>query len=362
MKSHPIDPVPDEAIDDLRRRLDRFRRIPLARLDHPTGIDDDVLLELIGRWGSGYDWREHERRVALWNWVETESTAVPVRAVVNPAGPDAPVLLLLHGWPDSVLRFKRILPLLPDVTVVVPALPGFPFAAPVEAGGMSSVAMADAIADAMMEFGYDRYVISAGDVGCDVAEAIAARQGSAVRALHLTDLSQYHFLFNLPLDLDDDELRYLQRGRDWQQREGGYMHEQSTRPGTLAAALGDSPAGLAAWIGEKLIAWTDSGGDLGRSFTVDEALTWISAYWFTGAIGTSFAPYAASSPKEWGRIDVPTVMTVFPADLVNAPRRFVERFFDVAEWLEFPHGGHFAAWEQPQDYLIGVRRAIEVAR
>ena len=359
MKRHELIPVPDEAIADLRSRLERFRRVPLPQRDGLGGVDPAVLSDLLRYWADDYDWREHERRIASWPWVQTEHTAVRIRAIVRPADrADAPVVLLLHGWPDSVLRFERILPLLGDVTLVLPALPGYPFAAPVDVGGMSSVEMADAVADAMAEFGFDRYVISAGDVGCDVAEAIAGRHGSHVSALHLTDLSQYHFLVGLPDDLDETERAYVERGRDWQQREGGYMHEQSTRPRTLAVGLGDSPAGMAAWILEKLIDWTDSGGDLRRAFTPDEALTWISAYWYTGAIGTSFTPYAAAAPKDWPRIEIPTVMTVFPRDLVNAPRQFVERFFSVVDWLEFPHGGHFAAWEQPTDYVEGVRRAL----
>ncbi len=83
-------------------------------------------------------------------------------------------MLLLHGWPDSVLRFEKVLPLLGDLHVVVPALPGSPFAAPVEQGGLSPGELAEAVAAAMTELGYDRYVVSAGDVGCDVAEALAA--------------------------------------------------------------------------------------------------------------------------------------------------------------------------------------------
>jgi pimeloyl-ACP methyl ester carboxylesterase len=247
--------------------------------------------------------------------------------------------------------------LLEDVTVVLPALPGFPFAAPVPSGGLSSIEMGDAVAAAMAEFGYNDYVISAGDVGCDVAEAIAARHGQAVRALHLTDLSQYHFLADLPEDLDDVERAYVVHGHAWQRASGGYMHEQSTRPRTLAAGLGDSPAGLAAWILEKTADWTD-GEDISEAFTLDEATTWIAAYWFSRTIGTSFAPYAAATKKDWPRIGIPTVMTVFPADLVNAPRQFAERFFTIADWLEFPHGGHFAAWEQPSQYVQGIRRAV----
>jgi pimeloyl-ACP methyl ester carboxylesterase len=354
--------VSEHDISDLRARLARFRAVALPELDAPAGIDARLLHDLIQHWTDEYDWRAHERRIASWRWLQTERADVPIRAVVAPAAAtDAPVVLLLHGWPDSVLRFERVFPLLSDVTVVAPALPGFPFAAPVAGGGLSSVQMADAVAAAMRELGYERYVISAGDVGCDVAEAIAARHGGAVSALHLTDLSQYHFLTGLPDDLDDEERAYVRRGRAWQSSEGGYMHEQSTRPHTLTAALGDSPAGLAAWIGEKLVDWTDSDGDLLAAFSLDEALTWISAYWFTGAIGTSFAPYAAAAAKDWPRIDIPTVMTVFPRDLVNAPRRFVERFFAVSEWIDAPRGGHFAAWEEPHSYVDGIRKAIALA-
>ena len=36
-------------------------------------------------------------------------------------------LLLLHGWPDSFLRYRRVLPLLRDFHVVVPSLPGYGF-------------------------------------------------------------------------------------------------------------------------------------------------------------------------------------------------------------------------------------------
>jgi len=353
--------TPQADLDDLAARLARVRLVPHPELDRTLGVDPALLRALLERWGNGFDWRAQEDRIAAHPWVETERAGVPVRAIVRRAEPDAPVVLLLHGWPDSVLRFERVLPHLTDVTTVTPALPGFPFAAPVPGGGLSAVAMADAVAAAMAELGYDRYVVSAGDVGCDVAEALAARHPEAVRALHLTDVSQYHFLVDPPADLDDEERAYAARGHRWQAAEGGYMHEQATRPGTLAVGLGDSPAGLAAWIAEKLVRWTDCDGDLTRVFTLDEALTWITAYWVTGSIGTSFTPYAAGGAKDWPRIEAPTVVTMFAHDLVNAPRRFAERFFRVVDWRDVAHGGHFAAWEQPGEYLWGVRRAIEVA-
>lgn len=48
----------------------------------------------------------------------------------------------------------------------------------------------------------------------------------------------------------------MAHGHRWQDTEGGYMHLQRTKPHTVAVGLGDSPAGLAAWLLEKLRAWT----------------------------------------------------------------------------------------------------------
>jgi pimeloyl-ACP methyl ester carboxylesterase len=248
--------------------------------------------------------------------------------------------------------------MLTDVHVVVPALPGYPFATPAVRRGLSSAAAADAIAAAMAELGYDRYVVSAGDVGCDVAEVLAARYGRHVAALHLTDVSQYRYLVDPPTDVTESERAYMEHGHRWQDAEGGYMHLQRTKPHTVAVALGDSPAGLAAWILEKLRSWTDCHGDVEAVFTRDQLLTWITAYWVSGAIGTSFTPYVESGPKPPSMHGIPAAFTIFPKDLVNAPREFAERVFDVRSWVEHTGGGHFAAWECPAQYVDGVRTAV----
>jgi pimeloyl-ACP methyl ester carboxylesterase len=172
----------------------------------------------------------------------------------------------------------------------------------------------------------------------------------------------YTHLFTIDADdLTDAEQAYLEAGRQWQMTEGSYAMQQATKPHTLAAALGDSPAGTAAWIVEKLRAWTDSHGDVESVFSRAELLTWVTAYWVTGTIGTSFSPYVERKPPV-DRVDVPTTVTIFPHDLVSAPREFAERFFNIQAWDEQPDGGHFAAWERPDAFVAGVRSAIDAAR
>ena len=341
---------------ELRERLGRTRRVTTPWSDDGTrGITGASLDELLDRWANGYDWGVHERRIDALPWVKVAAGGTELRVIhQRSSDPGAPVVVLLHGWPDSVLRFERVIPLLTDMHVVVPALPGFPFSAPLTAPGMSVSRIARIVADALDELGYSTYTVSGGDVGGTVAEVLAAGYPDRVAALHLTDVSALHALTADPARLAPDAAAYLGRAAQWFRAEGGYIAEQSTRPNTLAVALGDSPAGLAAWIAEKLQAWSGE-----SAFTPDELLTWVTAYWVTGTIGTSFATYTepVTIPD---RIETPTVLSMFPHDIKPAPRSYAEAFLNVRDYVEHRAGGHFAAWEQPQAYASDVRRAVKL--
>jgi pimeloyl-ACP methyl ester carboxylesterase len=337
---------------ELLDRLRRTRRIATPWNDDGTrGITAARLDELLERWTDGYDWAAHERRIDAMPWATLQNGALHV-VHQRSTDPDAPVVVLLHGWPDSVLRFERVLPLLTDMHVVVPALPGFPFAPPLTAPGMTMNRIAEVLAAALGELGYARWTISGGDIGGTVAEILAAEHPDRVSALHLTNVSPWRALTADPAKLPPDAAAYLRRTAQWFRTDGGYIAEQSTRPNTLAVALGDSPAGLAAWIAEKLEAWSDD-----AAFTTDDLLTWISAYWTTGTIGTSFAAYVEPVALP-DRIDAPTVFSVFPRDIKPEPRGYAEAFLNVQDYVVHSSGGHFAAWERPEEYAADLRRAV----
>ncbi len=38
---------------------------------------------------------------------------------------------------------------------------------------------------------------------------------------------------------------------------------------------------------------------------------------------------------------------------MNAPREFAARFFNIRSWVSASGGGHFDAWERPEDYGAG---------
>jgi pimeloyl-ACP methyl ester carboxylesterase len=355
------DSVDQATLDDLRRRLLSTNRVRLPKgTGWDRGVDADYLAELVDYWANSYDWRVHEKRIRSLPWTTVTVDGATHRALHQTSPDAAATVVLLHGWPDSVLRFEKVLPLLTDLNVVVPALPGFPFAPPLTTTGMSMAKMAEVVDAVVSGLGYERYVVSGGDVGSPVAEALAARAPDKVAALHLTDIPWTH-LFSLgEAELTADEQDYLARGRQWQMTEGAYALAQATKPHTLAVGLGDSPAGLLAWIVEKLRSWTDCGGDVESVFTRDDLLTWVTVYWVTGTIGTSFSSYVEGAEPA-PSVTPSTAVTIFPYDLVTAPRSFGERFFDIRVWDEQPRGGHFAAWELPEPFVDGLRGAAALA-
>ena len=346
--------VEDAALEDLRARLRSTRFVGVPGAAWERGADAGFLADLVAHWADGYDWRAAEARIAALPWVRAGGLRLLHQRAADPA---APVVVLLHGWPDSFLRFARVLPLLDDLTVVVPCLPGYPGDG--SAGG-ASADMAGPIAAALAELGHERWTVSGGDIGAGVALALAAGHPDRVAALHLTEVPDR--LADVPeADLLPEERGWRDRVAEWTRTEGGYEVEQATRPATLAVGLGDSPAGLLAWIVEKLRSWSDCGGDVESVIPRDELLTWVSLYWFSGAIGTSFAAYSEHRRLPAARLAPPAAISVFPYDLAPGPRAHAERFLDLRAWDEQPSGGHFAAWERPEAFAASLRGAVALA-
>ncbi len=104
-----------------------------------------------------------------------------------------------------------------------------------------------------------------------------------------------------------------------------YQEIQGKNPQTLGYGLTDSPAGLAGWIVEKFLVWTDNNGSPEDAVTRDQLLTNLTVYWVTKTINSSIRLYCESSRT--GRfgptgeyITVPTAAAVFPKEIFRIPR------------------------------------------
>jgi pimeloyl-ACP methyl ester carboxylesterase len=162
------------------------------------------------------------------------------------------------------------------------------------------------------------------------------------------------------LPITQDEQQFLDAAAAFAAQEGAYAALQSTKPQTLAFALTDSPLGLAAWIAEKVRAWSDCGGNVETVISLDTLLTNISLYLFSDSIAASLRLYKENrlNPLAFGpgeRVTTPLGMAVFPCELPTPPRSWAERVFDVRRWTSMPAGGHFAALEQPSALAAEIR-------
>jgi microsomal epoxide hydrolase len=366
--------VPDDAIADLRDRLERTR-LPDQAPGAPWAYGTDVgyMRELVRYWRNDFDWRAQEARLNALPQYRAQLHEVDVHFLHVPGnGPDPCPLLLAHGWPGSVFEFLELIPRLADparfggepadaFTVVAPSLPGFGLSFAPGQPRFGVEAIADCLANLMTDvLGYQRFAAQGGDWGAFVASRLGYAHAERMIGIHLNLLPLRRDL-NMVADPTPEERRYLDELAAWIKEETGYQWIQGTRPQTLAFALTDSPAGLAAWIVEKFRAWSDCGGDLELVFTKDQLLANISLYWFTGAIGSSFWPYYARMHGPWpipegATIDVPTGYCAFPREILRPPRSLAARTYaDLRRWSVMPRGGHFAAMEQPDALAEEVR-------
>ncbi|MEU7917433.1 epoxide hydrolase family protein [Micromonospora zamorensis] len=359
--------VPDAVLDNLRARLARTRFTDRSgNQPWQGGVDPDYLRDLVSYWHDGFDWRAREAELNAY----PQHLAVVggrklhflhVRAA-RPAGTPAPLpLILSHGWPSS---FVEMLPLVDRLTspaggafdVVVPSLPGFGFSE-VPDEPVTRALLARTLHELMTDvLGYERYGAFGGDVGGVVTGWLGALHPEQVAGIHMI-----HPPFPASFDarpLSAAEQAFMDAEAEYDETDGGYSAIMGTRPDTLAAALADSPAGLAAWMVDKYRDWSDNHGDLANSIDTDTLLTIITLYWVTGTIGSSFRQYADfdhNTPRP--DITVPAAFTVSTEpSMANFPREIAERACtDIRHWSEPGRGGHFLPLEEP-DLLASEMR------
>jgi microsomal epoxide hydrolase len=376
--------VPDDVLTDLKARLNRTR-FP-ALVDTQTwdaGTSAEYLVEFCRYWRDEYDWRSAEAALNALPQYETVIDGQKLHFVhARSPEPNARPLLILNGWPSSFAEFYKVVAPLTDPVahgadaadafhVVCPSLPGYGFSSPLASSGWNTGRMAEAFDSLMSLLGYESYGVQAGDIGALAAVNLALRAEDHLSGLHL------HLAPASPPEgegvigqaagadlsgLSEDDLAGLARLAEYWEWGSGYTQIQSTRPQSLGFALNDSPAGLAGWVLEKYREWSDCGGDLEAAFGRDELVTNLMIYWVSGAIESTLLSYREERltgrfglPPE-RRVEVPTGVSVYPADQARVPRPWVEHYYNLVYWDRPSRGGHFPALEQPQLYLDQVRR------
>ncbi|MGL3151381.1 epoxide hydrolase family protein [Microbacterium sp. A82] len=351
--------ISDGIIDDLRERLLHARLLADSPRRPQSGLSAAYLRELVEAWAV-FDWRARERWLNEHPQFIAEVEGTDIHFVhLRSERADAPVLLVMHGWPHTFALQLEFARLLPDFHVVVPSLPGFAFSAAYD-GTMSEGVMARLMHSLMSDtLGYERYLTYGEDLSANVSDLIAATYPESVQGIFAT-----HAHFGTDEErahAEDPAARaFFARLAASGGPDGAYGHVQGTRPDTLAAALNDSPAGLIAWITEKLVEWSDTPTArpelLERRISRDRILTEAMIYWSTQSIATSFRSYFDGG--EYERIppvEVPAAVAIqrheydYPESVAWAYYR------DLRSFGRMPEGGHFAIAEVPEAMATRMR-------
>lgn len=343
--------VPGAVLDDLRSRL---RNSGFTRQTRPEpwsrGADPGYLREFAASWAQ-FDWSAAQARLNGYPQFVADVGGAALHFVHLRADDPAPrpALLLCHGWPST---FAEMLPLAEllraDFDVVIPSLPGFLWSE-LPDRPLTRRAIADSLHELMTEvLGYESYGAFGGDIGGAAVAWLGALHPESVTAIHLIHPP---FPAEVFVPVTPEEEAFFELDAEYDETDGGYSAIMGTRPDTIAAALADSPIGLAAWIIDKYRDWSDCGGDVETRFNRATLCTIATLYWVTGSIGSSFQQYAdwdANTPRPM--ITVPAAFTLSTEpSMVGFPRSIAEASFtNIVRWSEPGTGGHFLPFEEPE--------------
>ena len=367
--------VTQDAIDDVRSRLHntRWPNEQAALAPWALGTDMAFLKDLCNHWEHDYDWRATENRINGFDNFKVDIDGTDIHYILEKGSGENPFpVVLTHGWPGSFVEFLDVIERLahPErfggraedgLDVIVPSLPGYGYSGmpdkPVDArqvAGMWRTLMVDVL-------GHARFGAQGGDWGSLVTAWLGLDHADVCHAVHLNMLIIRPDTKNLETPLDQEEIDWIKRFKQASATESAYQAMQATKPQTAAYGLMDSPAGLAAWIGEKFHGWGDVKGDVVQRYGYDRLLDNIALYWFTGTINTSMWMYRSIVASKifvlapGQRISVPTGIAMFDGDIfMMPPRQWVERMADIVHWSEYPAGGHFAAYAEPEAFGADV--------
>ena len=394
---------PEAAVEDLRARVaaTRFPERepaedpivhPLGDEVPPQGVELATMEALVRYWGTEYDLRRVEARLNALPQFVTEIDEINIHFIhVKSRHENALPVILIHGWPGSVVEMLSAVGPLTDPTahggsaedafdVVIPSLPGYGLSGKPTKSGWGPTHVASASVELMKRLGYIRFVAQGGDWGAIIADLMGVQAPTELLGIHsnmpgvlppeIAPGFAPLVVAPAPAGLSAEEQRAYEQASYVYTNGIGYGVEMALHPQTLYG-IADSPAGLAAWIPDHD---AESYLDITRAFvdgspvgnlTRDEVLDNITFYWLTNTGVSSARLYHENAFGFFDAkgVSVPAAVTVFPKELYQAPRSWAERAYpNLIYYNEVDRGGHFAAWQEPQLFSEELRAAFQSLR
>jgi pimeloyl-ACP methyl ester carboxylesterase len=395
--------ISDEEVENLRTRIaaTRFPERepvedpivhPLGDEVPPQGVQLATIEALVRYWRTEYDLRRVEKRLNALPQFLTEIDDLDIHFIhVKSRHEDALPLILIHGWPGSIVEMLSVVRPLTDPTaygggaedafdVVIPSIPGYGFSGKPTTSGWGPERVASASAALMKRLGYTRFVAQGGDWGAVIVDLMGVQAPPELLGIHSNmpgvvppEIASGFAPLSVaaaPDGLSAEEQRAYEQVSYMYSKGIGYAVQMLLHPQTLYG-IADSPAGLAAWIAdhdaESYLDITSAFVD-GRpvgNLTRDEVLDNITLTWLTNTGISSARLYHENAFGFFDAkgVSVPAAVTVFPRELYQAPQSWTERAYpNLIYYNEVDRGGHFAAWQEPQLFSDEVRAAFRSLR
>ncbi|KAJ5722398.1 hypothetical protein N7488_000433 [Penicillium malachiteum] len=344
--------------------------------DPNLGVSREWLAKAKETWLTSFDWRKHEDFINKFPNFEiiledNELGQVNVHfAALFSAKKDAIPVIFMHGYPSTFVDFLPMMEILAEkyspetlpYHVIVPSLPDYGLSDRQSLDQEMTLGRSARIMNQLMiELGFhEGYVAQGGDLGSMLARMMSARYKEC-KAFHVNML-----VLNegqevpSPKDLSPQDLQILQRTEAWSKTGLAYVLEHGTRPSTVGLAISSSPLALLAWIGEKLMEWTDPQ----NKFSLDQILSLVSFYWLTDTFprslyhATIIRDYIGSKPFPTS-MEKPLGYSMFQYDLAVLPQPWVQELYpNLVFFNNHDRGGHFASIEQPDAFLDDVEKFV----
>jgi pimeloyl-ACP methyl ester carboxylesterase len=395
VRSFRVD-FPDEAIADLRRRIE-WTRWPEKETveDSSQGVQLKTVKELARYWGNGYDFGRVEARLNALPQFVTEIDGLDIHFIhVKSHHEGALPLIITHGWPGSVIEMLNLVGPLTDPTafgggaedafdVVIPSMPGYGFSGKPAATGWDPVHIASAWVELMKRIGYHRFVAQGGDWGAMIVDEMGVLAPPELLGIHtnmagvvppeLWKILTSNVLgtgYPRPSGLSDEESRAYDKLDFFFTHGVGYGLEMTNRPQTLYGNA-DSPIALASWM---LDHDAQSYEDISQAFvenepvgslTRDEVIDNITLTWLTNTGISSGRLYWENKIGFFDAkgVSIPVAVSTFPREIYPVPRSWAEQAYpNLVYFNALDKGNHFAAWQEPQLFSEELRAGFRSLR
>jgi pimeloyl-ACP methyl ester carboxylesterase len=380
--------ISDAELAELRRRIlaTRFpEKEPVS--DISQGVPLATVQKLAQYWGTKYDWRKVESKLAALPQFITEIDGLDIHfAHVRSKHTNALPIIITHGWPGSLIEQLKIIDPLVNPTahggqasdafhVIVPNMPGYGYSGKPTTTGWGPDRIARAWATLMERLGYTRYVAQGGDWGAVVVDIMATQGHPELAGIHTNmpgvvppDIDKGLWAGSpMPTGLSAEE-KVAYEMLQVTYKNVQYAFYMGWHPQTLTA-MTDSPVGLATFLIDhdprslQMIARSFDGQPEGLS--PDDVLDNATYFWLTNTAVSAARLYLENkynyfSPKG---VRIPVAVSVFPDELYQAPRSWTEAAYpNLIHYNKLPKGGHFAAWEQPKLFVEELRAGFKSLR